>query len=70
MAEDVFQKIGSKISPIRCSIAFFIARTKSKKFILLTRIFHTDHLRRLGSQMDAALISKFYSGSMKHTAVV
>ncbi|MCF7729924.1 MAG: hypothetical protein K9M81_06115 [Chthoniobacterales bacterium] len=36
----------------------------------LARIFHTDHLRKPGSQMDAALISKSFSGSMKHTAVV
>jgi hypothetical protein len=36
----------------------------------LTRIFLTNLLRKPGSQMDAALISKSSSGSMKHTAVV
>ncbi|MCF7730014.1 MAG: hypothetical protein K9M81_06575 [Chthoniobacterales bacterium] len=36
----------------------------------LTRIFHPDHLRKPGSQMDAALILKSSSGSMKHRAVV
>ncbi|MCF7728779.1 MAG: hypothetical protein K9M81_00260 [Chthoniobacterales bacterium] len=30
----------------------------------LTRIFHTNLLRRPGSQMDAGLSSKFSSGSM------
>ena len=30
----------------------------------LTRIFHTDHLRKPGNQMDAALISKSSSGSV------
>ncbi|MCF7729397.1 MAG: hypothetical protein K9M81_03400 [Chthoniobacterales bacterium] len=34
------------------------------EMIGLTRIFHTDHLRKPGSQMDAALISKSSSGSM------
>jgi len=37
---------------------------KAFSFIKLTRIFHTDLLRRSGSQMDAALSSKFSSGSM------
>ncbi|MCF7729774.1 MAG: type I 3-dehydroquinate dehydratase [Chthoniobacterales bacterium] len=31
---------------------------------MLSRIFHTDHLRKPGSQMDAALISKSSSGSV------
>ncbi|MCF7728821.1 MAG: hypothetical protein K9M81_00475 [Chthoniobacterales bacterium] len=40
----------------------------SLKALGLARIFHPDHLRRPGSQMDAALSSKSSSGSMKHTA--
>jgi hypothetical protein len=36
----------------------------------LARIFHTDHLRKPGSQMDAASASNCSSDSMKHTAVI
>ncbi|MCF7729343.1 MAG: hypothetical protein K9M81_03130 [Chthoniobacterales bacterium] len=36
----------------------------------LAGIYHTNHLRKLGSQMDTASASNCSSGSMKHTAVV
>jgi hypothetical protein len=35
-----------------------------RDFLGLTRIFHTNHLRKSGSPMDAALISKSSSGSV------
>jgi hypothetical protein len=38
--------------------------TNQYEIFELTRIFHTDHLRRPGNQMDAALSSNSSSGSV------
>jgi hypothetical protein len=47
---------------LRCSPRRVL--TINSSALCLARIFHTDHLRKPGSQMDAALISKSSSGSV------
>ncbi|MCF7729757.1 MAG: thioredoxin family protein [Chthoniobacterales bacterium] len=46
------------------SLFFLLLFLSLAKATELTRMFHPDHLREPGSQMDAALISKSSSGSM------
>jgi hypothetical protein len=51
-----------RAASLRCSPRRVL--TIHSSALRLARIFHTDHLRKPGSQMDAALISKSSSGSV------